>query len=33
MNMEIFVPNMDDKIPARGKSRHVTIIIIIIDFF
>jgi hypothetical protein len=33
MNMEIYVPNMDDKISARGKSRRVTIIIIIINFF
>jgi hypothetical protein len=33
MNMEIYVPNMDDKISARAKSRRVTIIIIIINFF
>jgi hypothetical protein len=31
MNMKISVPNMDDKIPARGKSRHVIITIIILD--
>jgi Flp pilus assembly protein TadG len=31
MNMKISVPNMDDKIPARGKSRCVIITIIIIN--
>jgi flagellar basal body-associated protein FliL len=30
MNMKISVPNMDDKISARGKSRHAIITIIII---
>jgi hypothetical protein len=31
MNMKILVPNIDDKIPARGKSRRAIIAIIIID--
>jgi hypothetical protein len=31
MNMKNLVPNMDDKIPARGKSRRAIITIIIID--
>jgi Na+-transporting NADH:ubiquinone oxidoreductase subunit NqrF len=30
MNMKISVPNMDDKISTRGKSRHAIITIIII---
>jgi hypothetical protein len=31
MNMKIHVPNMDDKIPTRGKLRRAIITIIIID--